>query len=799
MLWRLGTTPSGADGQTTHFGTHWRYPFLSDTGKGMHADVTGGLKAHLSRRELEVAALVAQGLTNREIAKRLFISERTADGHLEHIRDKLGVGTRAQITAWLVRQEAAASESAPVELPTGPLMPGEWSRLPMRNTDFIGRENDLAELARLLQRARLVTLTGPGGAGKTRLALEMAARMSGLFLDGAFLVDLAPLSDPALVVRTLAQATGTVDQLRVTPLEAVAGRLEHARALLLLDNCEHLIDAAAAATETLLMQTKVVRVVATSREPLNLDGEAVWRLGPLSAAESLALFVNRAELVAPGRSVDEAVAADICTRLDGLPLGIELAAARVGTMSLEEIRNRLDDRFRLLVTGARRRPARQRTLQAAVEWSYGLLEETDRAVFRRLAVFAGGFDLESAEAVCGLGSLDALARLVNKSLVVPDTWGPRTRYSLLETLREFATARLQDAGEEVTARAAHAGHYAGIASQSLDATITTTQMAWLVRTEQEAANLRVALDFLAGFGNDGALLLASALGSLALFRGHRYAQAEELAALLGSREWPAGRPLATAATLLAWLQGDDHAEAALRSAHRALALWRDLGDIPGEQWALTTVGYICVTLGDLDSAEAFGGQALALAEARGLSARLALQVIGMAAGRRGDFEHAVGLLERARAEAEKDGDASGRGTSTCWLAQFTLALGDRAKAERLFEHVLAVAPGMHVSFKALMQLAQLALDRGNRVLARARWLECLEAIHRQHRVDDLPDCLEGLARLATAERDRSRATQLAELAVSVRARTCSVADAIAYAQGHQRRAANLTVGRPASR
>jgi predicted ATPase/class 3 adenylate cyclase len=346
--------------------------------------------------------------------------------------------------------------------------------LPVQLTSFVGRGAQMTDLEKLLVDNRLVTLTGAGGAGKTRLGVEIAARIAAEFRDGVWYVDLAPITDPDLVSVTVARALGLPDQPGRSTMDTLLRFVRDRQLLVVLDNCEHLLDACADLVVALLGAAPGLTVLATSREPIGVSGEAIWRVPSLSVAdEAIELFADRARLARTDfRVADDnaATVGEICRRLDGMPLAIELAAARVRALSLAEILAGLRDRFRLLTGGARTAVRRQQTLRASVDWSHALLTEPERVLFRRLAVFLGGFDLEAAQAVAGHDEverfqvLDLLTLLVDKSLVVAEHTSGATRYRLLETVRQYALEKLGESGEADTVRARHRDHYTSFAA-----------------------------------------------------------------------------------------------------------------------------------------------------------------------------------------------------------------------------------------------------------------------------------------------------------------------------------------------
>jgi predicted ATPase/DNA-binding CsgD family transcriptional regulator len=407
---------------------------------------------------------------------------------------------------------------------------------PAALTSFVGRAGPAREVAGLLGVHRLVTVTGPGGVGKTRLACQVARAGAGRFVDGAWLAELAPAQDPAQVPGVVAAALGVREQPGVPLAEMLALTLSRRQLLLVLDNCEHVIGAAAELCAGLLAACDDVRVLATSREPLRIAGEARYRLGPLSlpdggdpagadASEAVALFVDRARQVDPGFVMDEVTGpavARLVARLDGMPLAIELAAARVEALGVGQLADRLDDRFGLLTAGDRLAPGRQRSLAAAVEWSYRLLDERARAVFRALSVFPGPFTLEAAEVVAGPGTGPVVLHLVDCSLLVPPRAGPdgRSRYGMLETLRAYGAGQLAEAGEDARVAAALAGWAVAIAEQAATGLQTiegeVPAARWL---DAEDATIRQALDWAREDDPAVALRLAIALAWWWFLRG----------------------------------------------------------------------------------------------------------------------------------------------------------------------------------------------------------------------------------------------------------------------------------------
>ncbi len=500
--------------------------------------------------------------------------------------------------------------------------------LPVQLTNFVGRGAQMTDLEKLLVDNRLVTLTGAGGAGKTRLAVEIAARIAAEFRDSVWYVDLAPITHPGVVPVAVARALGLPDQPGRSTMDTLLRFVRDRQMLVVLDNCEHLLDASAELVVALLGAAPGLTVLATSREPIGVAGEVSWRVPSLSLAdEAIELFIDRARRARPDFTITDdnaTTVAEICRRLDGMPLAIELAAARVRALSLAEILEGLHDRFRLLTGGARTAVRRQQTLRASVDWSHALLTEPERVLFRRLAVFLGGFDLDAAQAVAGGGDverfqvLDLLTLLVDKSLVVADDSGGRTRYRLLETVRQYAAEKLGESGEADAVRSRHRDHYTAMAAL-LDAPAGTDHEQRLEQAENEIDNLRAAF----GWSRENAdaelaLALASSLQPLWIARGRiREGLAWFDAALadLDARQLevaPAvrARALADKAVLVTFGGGAE----SMDLAHEALAIARDVDDPALLARALTACGLIAGYY-DREAARPYFDEAIGLARA----------------------------------------------------------------------------------------------------------------------------------------------------------------------------------------
>ncbi len=397
----------------------------------------------------------------------------------------------------ILAQDRSLDAVPGVSAVTGP-PGGSYSRILESLTPLVGRDAELLELARLFADHRLITLVGPGGVGKTRLALEVARAECADLRFGGCLVELAPVGDPAGVRGAIAAALDLPNPSRLA--EVIGDR----DMLILLDNCEHVIATAAEVAEDLLRRCPGLRLLATSREGLRVNGETIWPVPPLATDDAVELFVARATAAgAPLELSDDHIAliADICTRLDGLPLAVELAAARTRAFPLQQIASRLNDRFRLLTGGSRTALPRQQTLRAVVDWSYELLFDHEQRVFERLAVFPGGCDLATAEAVCADETLaaddldDVIHALVEKSLVIAVPRGDALRFTLLQTLAQYGREKLTERGDVKAVRDAMAAHYAGLCSESAAAYTGDRQRAWLTAIDRERDNLRAALEW----------------------------------------------------------------------------------------------------------------------------------------------------------------------------------------------------------------------------------------------------------------------------------------------------------------
>ena len=671
--------------------------------------------------------------------------------------------------------------------------PKSWkapsNNLPAQLTSFIGREGEIQEVKGLLASTRLLTLSGSGGCGKTRLALQIAADLLGEFSDGMWIVELASLSDPSLVTQEVASVLGVREESDSLPIAAPtpgdsgssgAGTgtlltklltyLQQKEILLMLDNCEHLIDACASLSETLLQACPNLKILATSREALGIVGETPWNVSPLSIPDSddlpslgtsdlskyeaLRLFSDRVETIIPTFEMTErnvSTVARICLRLDGIPLAIELAAARLKTLSVEEITDRLDDRFRLLTGGSRTALPRQQTLRAAIDWSYNLLSQPERVLLGRLSVFMDGWTLAATEGVCAGESLvganiqisseqilDLLTGLVEKSLVIAEEEEGKTRYYLLETVRQYARDKLLESDESVSLRDRHLAWFLDLAEEAEDELHGPHQVEWLDRLKAEHDNIRAALEWSkeAVDNSEAGVRLAAALPWFWIGRGY------------GSE----GRK---------WIEKVTSQSRGVSAAVRARAL---IG-----------AGYLASFQSDYKPVAELGEESLSLAREAGdkksIAHSLRILAIGKASQldfgheKKLDFSQVKELIEKSLTLSREIGDKWSTGQSLWILAGVEIGMRNRDRAKELFEESLTLSREMGDKTAITMTLSfwgGLVVEEGDYDRGRALFEESLTISRELGSKVQTVTPLFDLGRLALLQGDFDRAKDLLE-------------------------------------
>jgi non-specific serine/threonine protein kinase len=702
---------------------------------------------------------------------RVVVEENTLQAHVSSLRKVLGTEAIATVSGKGYRFALEVVSDAPAA-PTPP--PHNLSR---SLTSFIGREKQIAEVAQLLISTRLLTLTGAGGCGKSRLALRVAEAMLDKFGEGAWLVELAPLSDPTLIPQAIAKALALQEQVDRPLMDTVGHWLESRHVLLLLDNAEHLLDACAQLTESLLRRCPRLSIVITSRERLGVAGELTYRVPSLSvpdpghatgdeifACESVRLFIERAQLQRFGFEVadtDAAALVSICRRLDGIALAIELAAPRVHTMSLEELSAHLDDRFAVLTGGSRTALPRHRTLRSLIDWSHDLLSDDEKTMLRRAAVFAGGWTEEAAGAICSgdpinrAQVLDLLASLVDKSLVVTETRSGVTRFGMLETIRHYAHDRLVESGEEAGVRARHFDYFHGLAGRLDEAKSDAERQGALDRLDQERDNVRAALAWCEGDAArsiDG-LSLAGKLYWMWLMRSHfgegRNWIARLLAVAPGVERGQAHARALHATGTLAHRQGD--LADGERHHRQALSIWRRLGERRQMARSLGSLGSNALWRRDFTAARPLYEEATAImreiGDRRGTA--VGLNCLGSLAFEIGDLQSSRAFLEEALCISREIGAASASENlhmlARVWHAQGNFETARRLAMEAL--HTQRESGDRRIMGQTLCVLATVSHDEGDFTAAKAQFVEALATEHAVGAEINMPDMLDGTAAL----------------------------------------------------
>jgi non-specific serine/threonine protein kinase len=666
--------------------------------------------------------------------------------------------------------------------------------LPSQATSFVGRVAEMAGLLSLLSaRGRLVTIVGPGGIGKSRLALQAAGELLGDAYDGVWLIELAPVADPEVVARTVAATLQVREEAGRPMVDTLVEAIGESCPLLILDNAEHLLGVVAKLADVLIRSCPGARLLVTSREPLGINGEQVFRIpsmavpptdvasiDQLAAFDSVQLFTDRAAMQRQGFALDDANApsvAELCVRLDGIPLALELAAGRLGSLSVSEINSRLDQRFRLLTGGSRTALPRHQTLRALIDWSYDLLNPVEQIVLDRLSVFAGGWTLGAAEAVTSRGDvaewqvLDHLAALVDKSLVQAEDLRGETRYRLLETVRHYAADRLalREGADLDETRAAHRDHYLAVV-QAADMHLRgPDEVAWLDRVEIEFDNIRAALAFSIADpgGADPGLRLAAGLRWFCNMRGHGGEILELLQVLLDRQDAQApthtrGRALAVCCHLL-----DRFGDASLipTVATEAIRVARGLADDAVAADALSSLSWYLFGHGDVPAALAKIREAVELARSVG-DPRLLAHILGRRAvfeGEAGDLSSAIADQEEALALSRANGDYYRVAATLANLAVDELAARELRQAREHLEEASILADrfgyqNLSVGLRENLGLAGIiAADPGN---ARRHFLDSLDTARITGVRPYVPGALLGLALAAGADDDPGVAATL---------------------------------------
>ncbi|HWH84657.1 MAG TPA: tetratricopeptide repeat protein [Burkholderiaceae bacterium] len=680
---------------------------------------------------------------------------------------------------------------------------GDWwlpvkdipNNLPHQPTSFIGRERELSEVKAMLGSARLLTLLGMGGLGKTRLSLQAAAELLHQFPDGVWFLDLAPISDPALVPSETAQVLGVREEPDRPLLQTLSAHLRPKRALLIFDNCEHVIKISAQLASAILKVAPQVRIIASSREPLRSPGEQCYPVLPLpvpdrdaglealSRSTAVRLFVDRAQLHRPAFTLNEREApgvAELVARLEGIPLALELAAARVRSLTVADINIRLKDRYKLLTGGSRVLQERQQTLRALVDWSYELLEPAEQTLLARLAVFVGGFDLAAAEEVCAgepvdsMDVLDLLGSLVEKSLVMLEERDEGARYRMLETIRDYAREKLDEAADDAAATAArHCAHYFAMAKAANHGLRGPQQADWIWKVEVELDNVRSAIALALAGGVDSfiAVKFGVAIQNFWTLRGYSTEGRKVVKAALAMPEIQAS-PVAKAWALyvgaaLAESQSD-HAEA-LEMLETCLELRRDLGHPVDIAATLSTLSTARLQEGSAEEARAGESEALGIFRQLGdrVGEAIGLLHLGQIHLHLGNDADARSHLEQCLTIAREIKHQEVEGECELTLGEVAFEQGEQAQACLRFKRSLTVcreAADKRGEANALRWLGRVDLQRDDLATARGRLVEALRAFRAFEIWEEVLGCLEDHSVLALRE---GRAEVAVGLAASI--------------------------------
>ena len=748
----------------------------------------------------------AQFLAAIDHALALRPQDRT--GSVRQLRLELGMAVATQGADPVAAQPALAPADAQ---PAGIAPASPLHNLPLQGTRFLGREDELRQVKAGLSGARLLTLLGMGGVGKTRLALQAGTELMPAFADGVWLLDLAPIRDAAFVVGHAAQIFGVREEPGRPLLQALVAHLKTRRLLLVIDNCEHLVDAAAALANGLLRGSTQLRILASSREVLRVPGEQVCPVLPLPlppigadlptllGCSAVRLFVERAQEHKHGFALterDASAVAELVARLEGIPLALELAAARIRSMGVAEINRRLKDRYKILTGGSEVLHERQHTLRATVDWSYELLHEGEKTLLKRLGLFVGGLDMAAAEAVCGTEPLaadevlDLLGALVEKSLLTMDQHGSGTRYRMLETIRDYAREKLRDSGEFDSTAAAHGQYFFALAKQVRDGMKGRDQGLWIGRAEADIDNLRAAMALAQRGGIDPVILvkMAVALQGFWVLRGY---VTEGRGVVRAALALPEVRATAVAhahalyvGAVLAWAQSDGDDSLALLT--ECLALRRRTGNPTQIAETLSTLTKVQLRAGDtgktgwvqggkqerrrwsrgqVELARASAAEALELLRAAGepVGEAIALLDLGQIDMFQGDIAAAATPIEASLALAQSLEHREVEAECQRTLGEMALELNDDALAKTCLARALAVAGAAGDSRGeacAWLWQGKLALKSGALPQARAHLAQALSVFQAHEMRAEWIDCLTAIAAVALQQNEPNQAWQL---------------------------------------
>ena len=790
---------AAVDGQLALAGHDWPIRLVMRDRMGLHTgEPRAASEGYVGLDVHRAARICAAGHGGQ-----ILISQTTRDLIADDLRPPLGL---VDLGSHRLRSLDASMGLYQV---TGPGLEREFppprtSEAPRNNlklevTSFIGRDREIDQAVAILDQSSLLTLTGPGGVGKTRVGLRLARVLLDRFEDGVWVVECGSLTAPDFVLPSVVSTIGLTEPAGRSLLAAIVDHLRSKRLLLVLDDCDPVLAVCAELAEALTRSCPAVRIVVTSREALGVPGEAILPIASLSTplagstvaahdldtVDACRLFVERARAVQPGFAITDQNArsvAQLCRRLDGIPLAIELAAARVRALPVEQIAARLDDRFRLLTGGSRAAVARHQTLAATIDWSYDLLGEPERAVLRRLSAFAGGATLEAAEAVCAGGAvdwldvLDALGRLVEKSLVFTDPATAEARFQLLETVREYARGRLVEAGEADPTLRRHRDWYLALVDGASRAFFQGPEpLEWLERLDREHDDLRAVLEWCLdqpGEGSNG-LRMAAGLwryweirGQLTEGRGWL----ERMVAAVGDEVTPLRANALTGAGNLAFMQGDFKAASTFHEA--SLTLHRRMGDLQSVAYAANNLANAVLQLGDLARARTLYEEAIVLGNELGDVHGVEFGSINLAevTARQGDLAEARALHEAVLATIRERGDRWTEAFALDAFARATSRAGDRETARSLHVEALAILEELgdrRGVARVLTQLAELALSEGDTVRARGLFRQSM-AIRQE--LGDLPGLAGAMENLAggVATDDPEAAARLHGAAESLR-------------------------------